>query len=93
MASLKPKRLMKWSRKPRLTPLEHLVGPGVDSPDALRNLSDHDLYRYVGGWREGTAQHIAGMAEVRWRENKSARWAIYIASASLVVSVIALLKV
>lgn len=70
-------------------PLEHIVGPNADHPDALRTLSDHDLYRYVGGWREGTAQHIAGMAEVRRREGK---WPLWISVAALVVAIIALLS-
>lgn len=83
---------MRWPWKPRVTPLEYLVGPGADSPEALRSLSDYELYKYIGGWREGTAQHIAGMAELRRRERSIARWAIGISFVSLAVSVFALFK-
>ena len=79
-------------QKPRHTPLEHLVGPNDMNPDTLHELSDHDLYRYVGGWREGTAQHLAGMAEIRRRESKPARVAIGISLASLGVAIFALFK-
>jgi hypothetical protein len=77
-------------QKPRHTALEHLVGPSSERPEALRELSTHDLYKWVGGWREGTPQHITGMAEIRRRESKTAKWAIWIALGSLLVSIAAL---
>ena len=82
---------MKWPwQKPIHTPLEYLIGPSSESPEALRQLSDHDLYKWVGGWSEGTAQHITGMAEIRRRESKVATYAFWISVGSLIVALFAL---
>lgn len=72
-----------WQRV-KHTPLEHIL---TDHPDTLKQLSDHDLYRYVGGWKEGSAQHLAGTAEIRRREGKLP---LYISVLSLLVAAIAL---
>ena len=80
-----------WQRA-RNTPLEHLIGPTAMNPNSLRELNPHDLYRYVGGWKEGSAQHLAGMAEIRRRESKASLWAIWISLGSLAVAIFALLK-
>jgi hypothetical protein len=59
-------------------------------PETLRRLSDYDLFRYVAGFHEGTAAHLAGTVELRRRENSTARWALGVSFASLVVSAISI---
>lgn len=65
-------------------PLERLPDTNAAS---LRMLSDSDLYRFIGGWREGSAEYIAGTNELKRRQDSPAQW---IAFAALVVSLVSL---
>ena len=58
-------------------------------PETLRRLSDYDLLRYIAGFQEGTAAHLAGSVELRRRENSTARWALAVSVISLIVSAVA----
>ena len=60
------------------------------SPATLRRLSDSDLYGYIAGWKPGTADWIAGDAELKRRNNGLARWALAVSILSFVVAVLAL---
>lgn len=59
-------------------------------PQNLRCLSDYDLFRFIAGYESKTGPHMAGLAELRRRENSTARWALAIAFLSLVASVAAI---
>lgn len=56
------------------------------SPATLRRLSDENLYRWTGGWQEGSALRIAGEVEIRRRESWPARFAIGISMIALIIS-------
>lgn len=56
------------------------------SPRTLRRLSDADLYGFIAGWKEGSEDWIAGQVELRRRENATARMALWISFASLIVA-------
>lgn len=60
------------------------------SPATLRRLSDSDLYGYIAGWKQGTADWIAGDAELKRRHNSLARWALAVGILSLAVAIAAL---
>ena len=60
------------------------------SPATLRRLSDSELHRFIAGWKPGTADWIAGDAELKRRQSGLARWALGVSILSLVVAVIAL---
>ena len=62
------------------------------SPKSLGRLSDEELYKYIGGWQEGTPFWIGGQVELRRRENWIARRALIVSFLALIVSIIALLK-
>ena len=62
------------------------------SPTSLRKLSDQDLYRFIAGWKEGTADWIGGQVELRRRENEVARWALFVSIVAILVSVAALFR-
>jgi hypothetical protein len=73
--------------KPGDYPLEHL--PGTTARD-LRGLSDEDLLRFIGGWKEGHEHRLAGMRELARRDQapagRRARNALLISCASLAIS-------
>lgn len=76
------------SPQPGDYPLEHL--PNY-SAMALRGLSDDDLLKYIGGWKDGHEHRIAGMRELARRDQqptaRRAQRALVISCASLVVSI------
>jgi hypothetical protein len=63
-----------------------------NSPETLKGLSDHDLFRYVAGWKPGTENHLAGQSEIKRRENATARMALSISFLSLGVAILALVS-
>lgn len=60
------------------------------TPASLRRLSDPDLYTFIAGWKEGSADWIAGQVELRRRENLTARQALWVSVISLILSIITL---
>jgi hypothetical protein len=75
------------------------------SPETLKGLSDHDLFRFVAGYKPGTEPHLAGQSEIKRhephlagqseikrRENATARMAVGISILSLCVAIIALVS-
>lgn len=67
-----------------------------DDPYGLRNMTDHQLYIWIGGWQDGCDKHIAGTQELRRRnkkgDNMRANIALTIAGLSFLLSLAALLK-
>jgi len=67
-----------------------------DDPHGLRNKSYAELLTWTGGWRAGTANHIAGQQELQRRAGQQplrlSTIAIGIALLSLAVAVYAALK-
>lgn len=59
-------------------------------PRSLRCLSDYDLFRFIAGYEPKAGPHMAGLAELRRRENATARWALAISFLSLITSVVAI---
>ena len=62
------------------------------SPETLKGLSDHDLFRFVAGHKPGTEPHLAGQSEIKRRENATARMAVGISILSLCVAILALVS-
>mgnify|MGYP001081096911 CR=1 FL=1 len=60
------------------------------SPATLRRLSDSELHQFIAGWKPGTADWIAGDAELKRRQNGLAKWALAVSVLSLVVAVMTL---
>lgn len=60
------------------------------TPASLHRLSDSDLYIFIAGWKEGSADWIAGQVELRRRENLTARQALWVSIISLILSIITL---
>jgi hypothetical protein len=59
-------------------------------PATIARLSDRDLYQLLADHASNSSTHIAGQAELRRRENRTARLALWIAFGSLVVSIVGL---
>ena len=57
-------------------------------PETIARLSDRDLYQLLADHVSNSSTHIAGQAELRRRENYTARLALWIAFGSLVVSIV-----
>lgn len=55
-------------------------------PETIRLLKDGELYHLLADHTPQSAPHIAGQAELRRRENRTARLALWISFASLLVS-------
>lgn len=72
---------MLWFRKQ--IDLRHLPNT---HPRTLRRLSDNDLFAFIAGWKEGSADWAKGQAELRRRENWTARAALVISIAALIVA-------
>ena len=57
----------------------------------LKEKTDQELYEWISGWKPSTTKHIAGMQELKKRNeysNKLRSWAAIILSAlSLILSV------
>ena len=57
----------------------------------LEGKSDQELYEWIGGWKPSTAKHIAGIQELRKRNerpNKLRSWvAITLSAVSLMLSI------
>ena len=62
----------------------------------LRAMSDDDLYGFIVQWKPHSVQYIAGMQELRRRNESSASFrswvAISISIIALIVSIIALIR-
>lgn len=58
-------------------------------PETIRRLSDADLFQLLAGHVSTSAPHIAGQAELRRRENATARWALGVSFLSLIVATVA----
>jgi hypothetical protein len=60
------------------------------APATLRRLSDSELHQFIAGWKPGSADWIAGDAELKRRHNGLARWALAVSILSLLVAIAAL---
>ncbi len=62
----------------------------------VKSMSEEELLTWIAGWKPTSEQHIAGLHELRRRDQRSVNvqsWiAIAIAALSLVVSVIAIFR-
>ena len=74
-----------WSRR-QVIGLHNLPDTTQES---LRRLSHSDLCQFIADWAPGTANWIAGDAELKRRLNWPSRWAFFISVASLIVSILA----
>lgn len=57
---------------------------------SLRRLSDPDLFTFISGWKDGSADWIAGQVELRRRESWASRWALGVSIVALITSFVAL---
>lgn len=65
----------------------------MKDPDKLREMSDHELYEWVGGWNQGNEKHIAGMQEIERRNSAPANLRSWIAIGISVVSLVVVILV
>ncbi len=63
----------------------------ASDPYNLRKLADRDLFKWIGGWRQGTERHVAGIEELKRRNSAPADLRSWIAlGISLAACLIAL---
>ena len=75
---------MRWDKRGTI---DYTQMPNM-RPETIARLSDHDLFRLIADHQSHNAVHIAGQAELRRRENRTARLALIIAFASLITSIV-----
>lgn len=67
----------------------------ASDPYNLRNLADRELFKWIGGWRQGTEKHLAGIEELKRRNsapvNRRSWIALGISLASCLIALGALL--